>query len=140
MLEQKPKARDGETFSRHSMPRIIVAESTKQHGHRSSLRFPLSQRVLPATSALRNCHRQAADGLQLLALQLKSSKMDAADDDQDVKLQRASADLLEDFKSSIGPILWKTTKSGKRQIRSHVRSRDTSRLVNLVRYAFFCRA
>ncbi|KUJ17224.1 uncharacterized protein LY89DRAFT_669630 [Mollisia scopiformis] len=58
--------------------------------------------------------------------------MDAAEDDQDVKLQRASADLLADFQSSITPFLWKTRKSGKTQIRDQVRSRDTERLVNLL--------
>lgn len=59
--------------------------------------------------------------------------MDAVDDDQDVKLQRASGDLLEDFRSSLKPFLWKTSKSGRAQvIRSQVRARDTERLVNLV--------
>lgn len=60
--------------------------------------------------------------------------MDAAEDDQDVKLQRASADLLADFQSSLKPFLWKTTKSGKSRVRDRVRVRDTARLANLVRY------
>lgn len=58
--------------------------------------------------------------------------MDAAEDDQDVKLQRASADLLADFQNSLNPFLWKTTKSGKTRIRDRVRVRDTARLVNLL--------
>ncbi|KAE8442213.1 hypothetical protein EG329_003742 [Mollisiaceae sp. DMI_Dod_QoI] len=58
--------------------------------------------------------------------------MDAAEDDQDVKLERASADLLADFQSSLQPFLWKNTKSGRKQIRNRVRVRDTARLVNLL--------
>ena len=58
--------------------------------------------------------------------------MDAAEDDQDVLLQRTSPELLADLQNSIDPFLWKVSKSGKWQIRRRVRVRETDRLVNLV--------
>jgi hypothetical protein len=58
--------------------------------------------------------------------------MDAPEEDQEVKLQRASQDLLADLQQSLDPFLWKTTASGKRKIRRMVRVRETDRLVALV--------
>jgi hypothetical protein len=58
--------------------------------------------------------------------------MDAPEDDQDVKLQRASHELLADLQASLDPFLWKSTRSGKRKIRRRVRVRETDRLVALV--------
>ncbi len=58
--------------------------------------------------------------------------MDAPEDEQDIQLQRSSPELLADLQSSLKPFLWKTTKSGKTQIRKRVRVRETDRLVNLV--------
>ncbi|RFU24945.1 hypothetical protein B7463_g11392, partial [Scytalidium lignicola] len=58
--------------------------------------------------------------------------MDAAEEEQDVKLQRASADLIADFQNSLQPFLWKTTADGKLHIRRRVRSRETDRLVALL--------
>ncbi|RDL35861.1 uncharacterized protein BP5553_06473 [Venustampulla echinocandica] len=58
--------------------------------------------------------------------------MDAPEDDRDVLLQRSSAELLADLESSLKPFLWKTTVSGKVQIRRGVRIRETNRLVDLL--------
>jgi hypothetical protein len=58
--------------------------------------------------------------------------MDAPEDEQDVKLQRKAADLIADLSKSLGPFLWKATKSGRSATRRRVRIRDTDRLVNLV--------
>ncbi|TVY41842.1 Tubulin-specific chaperone D [Lachnellula occidentalis] len=61
-----------------------------------------------------------------------AQSMDAPDDDRDIKLQRASADLLADLESSLKPFLWKTTSSGKAKVRRRVRVRATDRLVDLL--------
>lgn len=61
--------------------------------------------------------------------------MDAAEEDQDVRLQRASADLLVDFEKSLDAFIWKTTTNGQKRIRKQVRDRETTRLVALVSYA-----
>ncbi|TVY40914.1 Tubulin-specific chaperone D [Lachnellula subtilissima] len=58
--------------------------------------------------------------------------MDAPEDDRDIKLQRASADLLADLESSLKPFLWKSTSSGKAKVRRRVRVRATDRLVILL--------
>ena len=58
--------------------------------------------------------------------------MDAPEDDQDVKLQRASHELLADLQTSLDPFLWKLTPLGKKRIRRRVRVRETDRLVALV--------
>jgi hypothetical protein len=58
--------------------------------------------------------------------------MDAPEDDQDVKLQRASHELLADLQTSLDLFLWKITPLGKRRIRRRVRVRETDRLVALV--------
>lgn len=59
--------------------------------------------------------------------------MDAAEDDCDVQLQRYSADLIADFKASIGPFLYRNNPDGSRKIRRRVRTRETDRLIGLVR-------
>lgn len=64
--------------------------------------------------------------------------MDAAEEEQDIKLQRASAELIADFHRSLQPFLWKTTADGKLHIRRRVRSRETDRLVALVRCQHLC--
>ncbi|KAG0649301.1 Tubulin-folding cofactor D [Hyphodiscus hymeniophilus] len=58
--------------------------------------------------------------------------MDAPEDDQDVKLQRASHELLADLGASLNPFLWKRTQSGRRKIRRRVRVREADRLVALL--------
>ncbi len=58
---------------------------------------------------------------------------DANDLEQDVVLQRASADLIADLETSLKPFLWKTSKSGELKIRRRVRWRDLGRLEALVR-------
>ena len=56
--------------------------------------------------------------------------MDAADDDKDVRLQRESGELLEDFEKSLHPFLYNVTNKG--QLRRRVRIRETDRLTALV--------
>lgn len=56
--------------------------------------------------------------------------MDAADDDKDVRLQRESGELLEDFENSLHPFLYNVTNKG--QLRRRVRIRETDRLTALV--------
>lgn len=58
--------------------------------------------------------------------------MDAAEEEQDVQLQKASSGLLGDFDRSLKPFLWRTTDGGKLRIRRKVRARDTERLLRLV--------
>ncbi|KAM0136189.1 hypothetical protein ACHAO1_004666 [Botrytis cinerea] len=56
--------------------------------------------------------------------------MDAADDDKDVRLQRESGELLEDFEKSLHPFLYNVTNKG--QLRRRVRIRETDRLTALL--------
>ncbi|KAF7871807.1 hypothetical protein EAF04_003914 [Stromatinia cepivora] len=56
--------------------------------------------------------------------------MDAADDDKDVRLQRESGELLEDFEKSLHPFLHNVTNKG--QLRRRVRIRETDRLAALL--------
>lgn len=58
--------------------------------------------------------------------------MDAAADEQDVTLQRASADLLADLTQSLTPFLWRQSPQGGLRIRKRVRARETDRIVALV--------
>lgn len=62
--------------------------------------------------------------------------MDAPDEEQDVKLQRYSPELLADFESSLQPFLWRKLPDGGLKIRKKVRTRDTDRLIGLVRDQF----
>jgi tubulin-specific chaperone D len=62
--------------------------------------------------------------------------MDLGDLERDEKLYRTSPELLLDFKRSLGPFLWATSKSGKQQLRRRVRVKDTDRLVGLVESLF----
>lgn len=59
--------------------------------------------------------------------------MDAAEDDREVQVQRASADWLKDYETSLEPFLYRTQPDGTKKIRRRVRQRDTDRLVGLVR-------
>ncbi|TQS38409.1 hypothetical protein Golomagni_01085 [Golovinomyces magnicellulatus] len=58
--------------------------------------------------------------------------MDVTDEEQDVKLQRASAELLSDLTGSLHPLLWKTTKNGSTKPRARVRERDLSRILSMI--------
>lgn len=58
--------------------------------------------------------------------------MDAPEEDQDIKLQRISSDLIEDFDRSLLPYLRKSDGSGGTTVRRRVRSRETGRLVSTV--------
>ena len=62
----------------------------------------------------------------------KAVDMDATEDEGDVKLQRASADLLADLQRSLHPFLWQKLPSGAERIRRRVRIRERDRLVALV--------
>ena len=59
--------------------------------------------------------------------------MDAAEEEQDVQVQKHSANLLADFDASLKPFLWRTLKAGKLRIRRRVRVKETDRLLRLVR-------
>jgi hypothetical protein len=59
--------------------------------------------------------------------------MDAVEEEQDVQLQRASADLLTDFEHSLKPFLYRHSADGTARIRRKVRAREADRLVALVR-------
>ncbi|ESZ91767.1 hypothetical protein SBOR_7837 [Sclerotinia borealis F-4128] len=56
--------------------------------------------------------------------------MDAAEDDKDIRLQRESGELLEDFKQSLHPFLYNVNNKG--QLRRRVRIRETERLAALL--------
>ncbi|RKF65580.1 Tubulin-specific chaperone D [Golovinomyces cichoracearum] len=58
--------------------------------------------------------------------------MDITEEEQDVKLQRASAELLSDITNSLHPLLWKTAKSGSTKLRARVRERDLSRILSMI--------
>lgn len=58
--------------------------------------------------------------------------MNIEGDELDVKLQRVSADLIADLNSSLRPLIWKVTAAGIYVLRSEVRERDLSRLLNMV--------
>jgi hypothetical protein len=58
--------------------------------------------------------------------------MDAAEEEQEIRLQRVSADLLADFEQSLKPFLWRTLANGEPRIRRRVQDRETDRLVTLV--------
>ena len=62
--------------------------------------------------------------------------MDLGELERDEKLYRASPELLLDFKTSLGSLLWTTSRSGRVQIRRRVRVKDTDRLVGLVELQF----
>ncbi|KAI9724156.1 MAG: hypothetical protein M1812_000875 [Candelaria pacifica] len=61
--------------------------------------------------------------------------MDASDD-RDVKLQRASADLLADFQRSLPKLLWHSSKSSdsiaRRRVRQRMRRKDVDSMVKLL--------
>lgn len=60
--------------------------------------------------------------------------MEATDDDEDLKLVKASAGLLADLEQNIPKLFWKRTKSGQNRKRVHtcVKKRDLDTVVGLV--------
>jgi hypothetical protein len=58
--------------------------------------------------------------------------MDAPEEDVDIKLQKASAELIADFDRSLGPFLRKPDGAGGTLVRWRVRSRETERLISSV--------
>lgn len=56
--------------------------------------------------------------------------MDAPDEEQDVKLQQMSHDLIADFGQSLNPYLRKQDSHGGTILRSRVRVRETTRLIS----------
>ncbi|KAK8212148.1 tubulin folding cofactor D C terminal-domain-containing protein [Phyllosticta capitalensis] len=53
-------------------------------------------------------------------------------DDEDIKLQRASAGLLSDLQSSLGTLLWKTDQTGNRRVHRAVRQLELNRITSLI--------
>lgn len=76
-------------------------------------------------------HRQLYSTTRLVTRQHNLS-MDAAEDDREVQVQKASADWLKDFETSLPSFLYRLQPDGSRKIRRRVRQRDTDRLVELV--------
>jgi tubulin-specific chaperone D len=65
-------------------------------------------------------------------LRSNGSKMNAADDD-DLKLQRASATLLSDLERQLPKLLWKREhQNGLAAVHTGVRETDISRIFTLV--------
>ena len=60
------------------------------------------------------------------------TKMDAAEDDRDIKLQKLSSTFIADFELSLHPFLYRTTADGTSKVRRNVRAREVDRLVGLV--------
>jgi tubulin-specific chaperone D len=58
--------------------------------------------------------------------------METAGEEQEIRLQRASADLLADLERSLRPFLWRTPANGESRIRRKVRFREIRRLLTLV--------
>ena len=58
---------------------------------------------------------------------------DVAEEDNDVRLQRACADLIADFEASLTPFLYKQAADGTPKIRRWMRKKELERLVQLVR-------
>ena len=61
--------------------------------------------------------------------------MEGNDEDEDVKLARASAGLLADLESCLRKILWKPSRSqaAHGRVHSRVRQKDLDYVINLVR-------
>lgn len=58
--------------------------------------------------------------------------MDVAADEKDVRLQKASAELIADLDTSLKPFLWRTDEAGVLSLRRNVHTRELGRLINLV--------
>ncbi|KAH9845173.1 Tubulin folding cofactor D C terminal [Teratosphaeria destructans] len=60
--------------------------------------------------------------------------MEGVDDDEDLKLIRASAALLSDLEASLPRLLWRPTKTGASHgpVHTRVRQRDLNHVVNLI--------
>lgn len=60
--------------------------------------------------------------------------MEPADDDDDLRLVKASATLLGDLEDVLPKLLWKSAKSGNaRKVHSQIKRRDLDNVINLVR-------
>ena len=57
-------------------------------------------------------------------------------EDQDVKLQRSSTDLLLNFRNSLPRYLWSSDSHGARRVRKVVRQTTTEDLLQLVLVSF----
>ena len=58
--------------------------------------------------------------------------MDVSEEDLDVKLQKISSDLIEDFDKSLPRFLKKRSEAGVNTVRFRVRQRETERLCHSV--------
>ncbi|KXS97845.1 hypothetical protein AC578_7635 [Pseudocercospora eumusae] len=79
--------------------------------------------------------RQLARGKHLHHLDSATlfDKMENADEEDDVKLVKASAGLLADLENELPKLLWKRCTQGKpRQAHTKVKTRDLDRIVNLI--------
>lgn len=63
--------------------------------------------------------------------------MDAAEEDQDIRLQKLAADLIADLDRSLPGYLRKADGAGGTRLRSRVRIWETHRLVGSVRPSHF---
>lgn len=61
--------------------------------------------------------------------------MENADEEDDLKLVKASAGLLNDLEHDLPRLLFKQSKSHRR-VHTRVKKRDLDRVANLVRYIF----
>ena len=61
--------------------------------------------------------------------------MEGVDDEDDLKLVKASAGLLSDLETALPKLLWKpsNTGSGHRRVHSQVKRRDLEYVIKLVR-------
>lgn len=57
--------------------------------------------------------------------------MDASHD-RDIELQRASGELIEEFRTKLPPLLWKHPNSGKRVVHRWARAAKVDKLILLV--------
>nr|OQO24217.1 hypothetical protein B0A51_07608 [Rachicladosporium sp. CCFEE 5018] len=60
--------------------------------------------------------------------------METSDEDDDIRLVRASATLLSDLESSLLKVLWKKSITGRSHgaVHSRVRSKDLAYIISLV--------
>jgi hypothetical protein len=61
--------------------------------------------------------------------------METTEDDDDLKLVRASASLLADLETSLPKLLWKSSKTGNSHgaVHSRIKQKDLTYILNLVR-------
>ena len=64
----------------------------------------------------------------------KSTRMEGSEDDDDLKLVKASAALLADLEDALPKIFWKPAASGNgRKVHTQVRRKDLDHVTRLVR-------